>query len=55
MAAGPEGTRLVVVSVNERLTPEAGARGVFPALRAAEGRAVCAAPGADQEPRSHDS
>jgi D-alanyl-D-alanine carboxypeptidase len=47
MAASPNGTRSVVVSVNERLTPEAGARGVFPALRATERRAVCAALSAD--------
>jgi D-alanyl-D-alanine carboxypeptidase len=43
MAATPDGSRSVVVSVNEQLTPKDGAPGVFPALRAAEGRAVCAA------------
>jgi hypothetical protein len=43
MAASPDGTRSVVVSVNERLTPDAGAPDVFPALRAVERRAVCAA------------
>ena len=43
MAASPDGTRSVVVSVNERLTPKVGAPDVFPALRAAERRAVCAA------------
>jgi D-alanyl-D-alanine carboxypeptidase len=43
MAASPDGSRSVVVSVNEQLTREAGAPGVFHALRSAEGRAVCAA------------
>ena len=43
MAASPNGSRSVVVSVNEQLTPENGAPGVFPALRATERRAVCAA------------
>jgi hypothetical protein len=43
MAATPDGSRSVVVSINERLTPEDGAPGVLPALRAAERRAVCAA------------
>jgi len=43
MAASPDGNRSVVVSVNEQLTPNAGAPGVFDALRRAEGRAVCAA------------
>ena len=43
MAASPDGSRSVVVSVSERLTPEVGAAGVFPALRATERRAVCAA------------
>jgi D-alanyl-D-alanine carboxypeptidase len=43
MAASPNGSRSVVVSVNEQLTPKDGAPGVFPALRATERRAVCAA------------
>jgi hypothetical protein len=43
MAASPNGRRSVTVSVNERLTPEEGAPGVFKALRRAEERAVCAA------------
>jgi D-alanyl-D-alanine carboxypeptidase len=43
MAASPSGSRSVVVSVNSQLTPELGAPGVFPALRATERRAVCAA------------
>jgi D-alanyl-D-alanine carboxypeptidase len=43
MAASPDGSRSVVVSVNEQLTPEMGAPGTFDALRRAEGRAVCAA------------
>jgi D-alanyl-D-alanine carboxypeptidase len=43
MAASPDGSRSVVVSVNERLTPHVGAPGVFDALRRAEGKAVCAA------------
>ena len=43
MAASPDGSRSVVVSVNEQLTPIAGAPGAFDALRRAEGRAVCAA------------
>ena len=43
MAATPDGSRSAVVSVNEQLTPEDGAPGVFLALRAAERRAVCAA------------
>jgi D-alanyl-D-alanine carboxypeptidase len=47
MAASPDGTRSMVVSVNERLTPEQGATGVFPALRATERRALCAALSAD--------
>jgi D-alanyl-D-alanine carboxypeptidase len=47
MAASSDGTRSVVVSVNEQLTPREGAPGVFRALRATERRAVCAALGAD--------
>ena len=43
MAASPNGSRSVVVSVNEQLTPKDGVPGVFPALRATERRAVCAA------------
>jgi D-alanyl-D-alanine carboxypeptidase len=43
MAASPDGTHSVVVSVNEQLTPREGAPGVFDALRATERRAVCAA------------
>ena len=39
----PDGSRSVVVSVSEQLTPEVGAPDVFPALRATERRAVCAA------------
>jgi hypothetical protein len=38
MAASTNGTRSVAVSVNERLTPEVGAPGVFPALRTTERR-----------------
>ncbi len=34
---------MVVVSVNEQLSPREGAPGVLEALRRAEGRAVCAA------------
>ncbi len=45
MAASPDGSRSVVVSVNEQLTPipREGAPGAFEALRRAEERAVCAA------------
>jgi len=45
MAASPDGSRSVVVSVNEQLTPipREGAPGAFEALRRAEDRAVCAA------------
>jgi D-alanyl-D-alanine carboxypeptidase len=43
MAASPDGSRSVVVSVNAQLTPVAGEPGAFEALRRAEGRAVCAA------------
>ncbi|CAA9444400.1 MAG: Beta-lactamase class C-like and penicillin binding proteins (PBPs) superfamily [uncultured Rubrobacteraceae bacterium] len=43
MAASPDGSRSVVVSVNEQLNPKDGAPGVFKALRKAEGLAVCAA------------
>jgi D-alanyl-D-alanine carboxypeptidase len=43
MAASRDGSRSVVVSVNEQLTPELGDRKAFDALRRAEGRAVCAA------------
>jgi D-alanyl-D-alanine carboxypeptidase len=43
MAASPDGSRSVVVSVNEQLTPTEGAPGAFDALRRAEDRAVCAA------------
>jgi D-alanyl-D-alanine carboxypeptidase len=47
MAASPDGTRSVVVSVNEQLSPKEVAPDVCPALRAAERRAVCAALSAD--------
>jgi hypothetical protein len=43
MAASPDGTNSVVVSVNEQLMPDLGAPGVFDALRATERRVVCAA------------
>ena len=43
MAASPNGRRSVVVSINTQLTPKAGSRGAFEALRRAEGLAVCAA------------
>jgi len=43
MAATPDGSRSVIGSVHEQLTTQDGASGVFPALRAAERRAVCAA------------
>ena len=43
MAASPDGRRSVVVSINTQLTPKAGSRGAFEALRRAEGLAVCAA------------
>jgi D-alanyl-D-alanine carboxypeptidase len=43
MAASRDGSRSVVVSVNEQLTPESGDPKAFDALRRAEGRAVCAA------------
>jgi D-alanyl-D-alanine carboxypeptidase len=43
VAASPDGSRSVVVSVNSQLTPNDGAPGVFPALRATERHAVCAA------------
>lgn len=43
MAASPNGNRSVVVSINEQLTPKAGAPGAFDALRRAEEKAVCAA------------
>jgi D-alanyl-D-alanine carboxypeptidase len=43
MAASPDGTRSVTVSVNAQLTPTEGAPGVFEALRRSEARAVCAA------------
>jgi D-alanyl-D-alanine carboxypeptidase len=43
MAASRDGSRSVVVSVNEQLTPELGDPKAFDALRRAEGRAVCAA------------
>ncbi len=45
MAASPDGSRSVVVSVNEQLTPipREGAPGAFEALRRAEELAVCAA------------
>jgi D-alanyl-D-alanine carboxypeptidase len=43
MAASSDGRRSVTVSVNTQLTPEAGAPGVFKALRRAEALAVCAA------------
>jgi ATPase subunit of ABC transporter with duplicated ATPase domains len=42
-AASSDGRRSVSVSVNTQLTPEAGAPGVFKALRRAEALAVCAA------------
>ena len=43
MAASRDGSRSVVVSVNEQLTPELGDPKAFEALRRTEGRAVCAA------------
>jgi len=43
MASSPDGRRSVVVSINTQLTPKAGSRGAFEALRRAEGLAVCAA------------
>jgi hypothetical protein len=43
MAASPNGSRSVVVSVNEQLTLKEGDPGAFKALRRAEGLAVCAA------------
>jgi D-alanyl-D-alanine carboxypeptidase len=43
LAASPNGRRSVAVSVNEQLSPEQGAPGVFDALRRAEAKAVCAA------------
>lgn len=43
MAASPDGTRSVTVSVNEQLSPREGAPGVFEALRSAQTLAVCAA------------
>jgi D-alanyl-D-alanine carboxypeptidase len=43
VAASPDGQRSVVVSINTQLTPKAGSRGAFEALRRAEGLAVCAA------------
>ena len=43
LAANASGNRSVTVSVNEQLSPEQGAPGVFQALRRAETRAVCAA------------
>jgi D-alanyl-D-alanine carboxypeptidase len=43
MAASPDGSRSVTVSVNEQLSPVEGEPGVFDALRRAEVRAVCAA------------
>jgi hypothetical protein len=45
MAASPDGSRSVVVSINGQLTPipREGAPGAFEALRRAEERAVCAA------------
>jgi D-alanyl-D-alanine carboxypeptidase len=46
MAASPNGTRSVVVSVNKRLTSGVGAPGVLPALRVIERPAVCAVPSA---------
>ena len=42
-AATPDGSCSVIVSVNEPRTTQYGAPGLFPALRAAERRAVCAA------------
>src|SRR5688500_3129962 len=44
MAASPNGSRSVTVSVNTQLTPTAGEPGVFEALRRAGGLAVCVAP-----------
>jgi D-alanyl-D-alanine carboxypeptidase len=43
MAASPNGSRSVTVSVNTQLTPTDGEPGVFEALRRAERLAVCAA------------
>lgn len=54
MAASPEGSRSVTVSVNEQLSPREGAPGVFEALRDAETRAVCAAL-AEQPPDTPDT
>ena len=43
MAASPNGSRSVTVSVNSQLTPTVGDPAAFRALRRAETRAVCAA------------
>jgi D-alanyl-D-alanine carboxypeptidase len=43
MAASPNGSRSVTVSINAQLTPMEGEPGVFEALRRAESKAVCAA------------
>ncbi|MGF1471057.1 MAG: serine hydrolase domain-containing protein [Rubrobacteraceae bacterium] len=43
MAASPDGSRSVTVSVNAQISPREGAPGVFRALRNAETLAVCAA------------
>ena len=43
MAATPDGSRSVTVSVNSQHTPTEGEPAVFRALRRAETRAVCAA------------
>ncbi len=43
MAASPNGSRSVTVSVNSQLTPTVGDPDAFKALRRAEGLAVCAA------------
>jgi D-alanyl-D-alanine carboxypeptidase len=43
MAASPDGSRSVTVSINTQLTQNDGSRGAFNALRRAEENAVCAA------------
>jgi D-alanyl-D-alanine carboxypeptidase len=47
MAASPDGTRSMVVSVNEQLVSVTGASGAFPALLATVRRTECAALSAD--------
>jgi D-alanyl-D-alanine carboxypeptidase len=43
MAASPNGSRSVTVSINTQLTPTVGDPDAFKALRRAEGLAICAA------------